>query len=76
MGTREGLEPEYDLLENDFDADLDLDFEEDLESYLTKHHAAPGRGARRSKRYNESDSYRLPKDWQDFDFEEEGWDNA
>ncbi|MBX2879578.1 MAG: hypothetical protein KTR32_06580 [Granulosicoccus sp.] len=70
-------EPEFDQW-NDYDesdVDPDLDFEEDLDSYLKTQSDKIGVGRKHQNRSSKSKRNHLPSDWQDFDYTNDDWDN-
>lgn len=77
MGKTARLEPDYDILDDEFGADseMDLEFdEENLDHYLETQDARSNRAHLRVSEIEESERYRLPRDWQDFDYSEDDWD--
>lgn len=77
MGKSYKAKTEIDYLDDMFeeDPDIDLDFEDDIDVYLSRQMSGSGskrnKGGRASKRsngYDDIDMHRLPRDWQDFDY--------
>ncbi len=73
---------EFDDFDDESDDDMldvDMDFEDDIGSYLLRQRASSGtpetknrlRGGRKSKSGGRSSLNHLPQDWQDFDYGED-----
>lgn len=78
MGKTARLEPDYDILDDDFYAEPEphLDFdEEDLDNYLDRQDARSER-AHRDVLEDAEQHYQLPADWEDFDYSRDDWDNG
>ena len=77
MGKSYKAQTETDYLDDMFadDLDADLDFDEDMDLYLSRQMSGSAskrnkgdRARKRNKDYDDVDLYRLPRDWQDFDY--------
>lgn len=77
MGKSYKAPTEFDYLDDMFeeDPDIDLDFENDMDLYLSQQMSGSaskrnkgGRPRSRSSAYDDADLHRLPRDWQDFDY--------
>lgn len=73
MGKTAKLGPDFDRLEDDFETDSELDilFEEDLDSYLDKQDAISDRAHNKKLGIDEFGHHSLPSDWQDFDYSDD-----
>lgn len=68
---------EIDYLDDMFvdDPDIDLDFEDDMDMYLSRQMSGSqskrnkgGRARKSGTAYDDAELHRLPGDWQDFDY--------
>ncbi len=77
MGKTARLEPAFDRFDDDFEADSELDilFDEDLDSYLDKQDAISDRVHHKKLGIDEFGHHRLPSDWQNFDYSDDDWDS-
>ena len=77
MGKSYKAPTEFDYLDDMFedDPDIDLDFEDDMDMYLSRQMSGSalkqsngGRARSRRTDYDDANLHRLPRDWQDFDY--------